>query len=192
MILITLQYIPIDFDVAFLRIKQDIIGLKHYQIAFFTHVYTSIFVLLLGLFQFSASLRKNFPTIHRTIGKSYVILILLLASPSGLVIGYYANGGLISQLGFMTLAILWFVFTLMAFNYARKREFKKHRIFMLRSFALTLSAISLRLLKFGIVGLWELPPMDVTRIIAWGGWCLNLVLIELYIRSSLKSTRVNY
>ena len=59
MILITLQYIPIDFDVAFLSVKQKEIRWVYYQIAFFTHVYTSIFVLLFGLLQFSASLRKK-------------------------------------------------------------------------------------------------------------------------------------
>lgn len=186
MVLITLQYIPIDFDTAFLRIKQEEIAMRHYQIAFFTHVYSSIFVLLLGLLQFSSSLRRNYPSVHRNIGKAYVLFILLLSAPSGLIMGYYANGGLISQLGFMLAAILWFVFTVIAFNKARKQKLIEHREFMLRSFALTLSAISLRLLKFGIVAIWELPPMDTTLIIAWGGWCLNLVLVEFYIRSTRK------
>lgn len=46
MILITLQYVPIKFDEAFLNVKEDVIIYKHYQIAFFSHVFTSIFVLL--------------------------------------------------------------------------------------------------------------------------------------------------
>ncbi len=178
MVLITLQYIPINFDVAFLRIKQDEISKTHYQVAFFMHVYTSIFVLFLGMPQFSARIRIRLKSFHRLTGKLYVGIILVLAAPSGLILGYYANGGIIAQLGFLVLALLWFYFIYLAYVYARKKEFDKHRKFMLRSYALTLSAISLRLLKLGIVHIWELPPMDITRIIAWGGWLLNLLTLE--------------
>ncbi len=181
MILITAQYVPIDFDVAFLRIKQKEIALPHYQIAFFTHVYTSIFVLLIGLLQFSRTLRNQFKKLHRNLGKTYVLLILVFAAPSGLLMGYYANGGINAQLGFIILAVIWFIFTYKALIYAKQKDFQKHRVFMHRSFALTLSAISLRLLKWVIVSVWELPPMDTTRIIAWGGWILNLILLEIYL-----------
>ena len=179
MLQITIQYVPIDFDTAFLRIKQDEIILKHYQIAFFIHVYTSIFVLILGLFQISNWFRKKYTKWHKLMGYFYIGLILLAASPSGLLIGYYANGGWVSQFGFMLLAILWFYFTLQAFRYVLKKDFVNHRKFMYRSFALTLSAITLRLLKLGIIKAWALPPMDTTRLIAWGGWGLNLLLLEL-------------
>lgn len=187
-ILITLQYVPVDFDVAFLRIKQDVIGKIHYQIAFFTHVYSSIFVLLIGLVQFSNTLRNRFTKVHRLLGKSYLVLITALAAPSGLIIGYYANGGIIAQIGFMLLSLLWYYFTYKAIAAAVQRKFDKHRVFMMRSFALTLSAISLRLLKWVIVSIWELPPMDTTQIIAWGGWMLNLILLEIYFAFQKRQT----
>jgi uncharacterized membrane protein len=182
MMLITIQYIPIHFDVAFLRIKQDVIVHRHYQISFFTHVYTSIFVLIIGSFQFVSALRKRFRALHRFLGQAYVALILFFAAPSGLILGYYANGGIIAQIGFMLLALFWFYTTFAAFNFARKKQFEKHRKYMIRSYAFTLSAITLRLLKLGIVNFWELPPMDITRIIAWGAWISNLVFAELIIR----------
>lgn len=77
MILITLQYIPIKFDIAFLNVKQEVIKFKHYQIAFFTHVYTSILVLIFGITQFSKLIRKKLPKTHQNLGKLYVFLILL-------------------------------------------------------------------------------------------------------------------
>jgi hypothetical protein len=52
---------------------------------------------------------------------------------------------------------------------------------MLRSFALTLSAISLRLLKWGIVSTLAPPPMDTYKVVAWLGWMLNLAIVEIYI-----------
>lgn len=181
MVLITFQYIPIDFDAAFLRIKQNEIVLVHYQWAFFIHVYSSIFLLLAGFTQFSSYIRAQFPVIHRKLGMAYVILIVLLASPTGLVMAFYANGGLWSRISFSLLAVIWFIFTLKAFTSALKKNWTSHKNFMLRSYALTLSAISLRLFKWIIVSTFALPPMDTYKIVAWAGWVVNLLIIEVYI-----------
>ncbi len=183
MLLITIQYIPIDYDVAFLKIKQTEIALDYYKVAFFSHVYTSIFVLIIGSFQFSTFVRNRFTQLHRSLGIIYVFLILLIASPSGFVMAIHANGGFYSKLSFIIQAVLWFVFTLKAVQYAKLKNWLKHENFMLRSYALTLSAISLRLFKWLIVNTLELPPMDTYKIVAWLGWTFNLLIIELYIRN---------
>ena len=69
LLLITLQYIPFNTDVAFLRIKQDEIALDYYKVAFFTHVYTSIFLMLLGGLQFSKTIKRKYINIHRWSGR---------------------------------------------------------------------------------------------------------------------------
>ncbi|MFM7661067.1 MAG: DUF2306 domain-containing protein, partial [Bacteroidota bacterium] len=162
MVLITLQYVPLNFDVTFLQLKTEI-NLLHYQIAFFTHVYSSIFVLLLGFVQFIPLVRKKHKKTHRLIGILYVLIVLFLAAPSGLVMGYYGNGGFYSQLSFCLQAVLWFAFTLIAFRYAKKGDFIKHSDYMTFSYALTLSAMSLRLFKWIIVGVLESPPMETYK-----------------------------
>lgn len=184
--LITLQYIPINYEVAFLNLKQEEIQLPYYKLAFFSHVYTSMIVIVLGLTQFSKTIRKQFSFIHKLNGKGYILLILLIASPSGLIMAFHANGGLVSQISFSILSILWFVFTLKAFLYIKKRNYRKHRDFMIRSYALTLSAISLRLFKYGIVFFFELPPMDTYKIVSVLGWTLNLGIAELIIRKTSR------
>jgi len=190
MILITVQYIPIDFDVAFLQIKQDEITFRHYKISFFSHVYSSIFVLLAGFTQFSEFLRRKYSKVHRMVGYSYIVLILLVASPSGLVMAYYANGGLVSQISFTTLAILWFIYTFKAFRFAQQKNWQMHKKFMLRSYALTLSAVSLRLFKWIIVNIWELPPLDTYRVVSIAGWVINLVVIEIYLKFYFEQTSI--
>jgi len=186
LLLITLQYVPLDFDVAFLRLKQEEIKLKHYQFAFFSHVYTSIIVIIAGATQFSKYLRVHKKGIHKASGKVYILLTLLVACPSGLVMSYYANGGIISQISFVTLSILWFIFTLKAFTSIKNKDWKNHEKFMIRSYALTLSAISLRLLKWGIVSVFDLPPMDTYKIVSILGWTVNLAVAEVYIRIKVK------
>jgi len=182
MLLITLQYVPAATDVAFLRIKPEEVALWYYPGVFFGHVYTSIFVLVLGGPQFVAVLRLRWPGVHRQTGKVYILLILLVAAPTGLVMGWHANGGPWSQLSFCLQAVLWWWFTWRAWRLALRQDWDSHRAFMLRSFALTLSAVSLRAWKWLIVMTLAPGPMDTYRVVAWLGWMGNLVVVEWWIR----------
>lgn len=183
---ITLQYIPYNTDVAFLRIKQDVIDIPFYKIAFFTHVYTAMLVLPAGLTQFSSFIRKRFPAVHKYTGWVYAVTVILLAGPGGLYMGLYANGGLISQISFCILAVLWISFTAIALVKAGKNDIKAHREYLIRSFALTLSAITLRAWKYVLVLMFHPRPMDVYQLVAWLGWIPNLVIAELIIRKIIK------
>jgi hypothetical protein len=191
MLTITLQYIPSHTDVAFLRIKQDELALAYYLPAFYVHVYSSMFVLLAGFTQFSKRLRRQFPLVHRRIGYLYLVVVILLAGPSGLVLAYHANGGWSSQLAFSLLAVLWLVFSVIAWQKIRQQDWIGHRNFMIRSFALSLSAITLRLWKYSLVAIFVPRPMDVYRWVAWLGWVINLLLAEWIIRklSNIKSRK---
>lgn len=186
MLLITLQYIPMRNDAAFLLIKEDVVGMLHYRIAFFAHVYTGMFVLLAGMLQFPAYIRRKHPRIHRWTGRVYAYLIILVTGPAGLVMGYYGNGGWISQSAFCILAVLWITFTWKGVSAAINRNFTDHKIWMYRSYALTLSALSLRLWKVILVYLFEPRPMDVYHVISWLGWGGNLLIAELIIYFAFK------
>jgi hypothetical protein len=178
---ITMSYIPYNTDVGFLRIKQEYISIDQWRVAFFIHVYASIWVLFAGFTQFSKRLLKTRPTLHRTMGYIYVVDVLLITGPAGLLMGFYANGGIPSRIAFVTLAVLWIFFTAMALLKARQKDFKSHRRYMIRSYALTLSAITLRAWKYGITNTMELPPMDVYRAVAWLGFVPNLIIAEWLI-----------
>lgn len=189
MLLITAQYVPFKNDVAFLGIKQDYVHLPHYIIAFAIHVFSSILVLLAGFTQFSPVIRKKFPKIHKRMGWLYAIVVVMLSGPSGLLIGIYANGGLSSRIAFCLLAILWIAFTIIAVLKIFKKQVFLHRVWMIRSFALALSAITLRAWKFLLVAVFHPKPMDVYQVVAWLGWVLNLIVAELII---LKITKDAY
>jgi len=181
MIKISAQYIPIRSDVAFLGIKQDYVQLPHYLLAFFIHVFSAIFVLPAGYTQFSETIKNKHPQWHRRLGWIYVAVTLLLAGPSGFIIGLYANGGLSSQIAFCLLAILWIAFTAMALYKIMKKRVREHQEWMIRSFSLALSALTLRGWKYILVFLFHPKPMDVYRVVAWLGWTLNLLIAEMVI-----------
>lgn len=181
MLRIIFIYIPVKNDAGFLQLKQEYIHITEWRVAFFTHVFTSILVLVAGFTQFSKKFLKQQPKLHRTVGYVYVINILMVTGPSGLLMSFYANGGVSSQTAFVLLSVLWIGFTAMALYKAIKKDFTAHRIFMIRSFALTLSAITLRCWKVLLVNFTDIQPMDRYRIIAWLGWTLNLIIAEWII-----------
>jgi hypothetical protein len=100
--------------------------------------------------------------------------------------GVYGNGGLISQSAFCLLAVLWIFFTLKAVLAAMAGRFAVHKAWMYRSYALTLSAISLRFWKWLIVLLFQPRPMDVYHVVSWLGWVGNLLIAELIIYFSYR------
>ena len=177
---ITMAYIPYNTDVGFLRIKQEYISID---------VYASMWVLFAGFTQFSKWLLRNKPKLHRSLGYIYVVDVLLITGPSGLLMGFYANGGLLSRIGFIALAVLWIFFTVLALIKARQKKFKAHRKYMILSYAMTLSAITLRAWKYAITNTMTLPPMDVYRVVAWLGWVGNLV-VALWVINRTKNKKI--
>lgn len=195
MALITAQYVPADVDVAFLRVKTAALTAPYYRYAFFAHVYTSLVVLLVGAPQFSTVLRERYPTLHRGLGRVYVGLVLAAAAPTGLVMAYHANGGWTAQLSFALQAVLWWAFTYRALATIRRGDVAAHRRYVLYSYAMTLSALTLRLWKWGIVTAWAPPPMDTYRAVAWLGWTVNLLAAYLYLEQRERygvRTLINY
>lgn len=186
MVRITLPYLPLDYDVAFLRIKQWVIHNDIWRTAFFLHVFSSTFLLLAGFTQFYNPLKK-FSKLHRQLGKLYIFILLVLSAPAGFIMSLYANGGLPSQIAFTFLSVLWIIFTFKAYTAIRNRDFILHGNFMLRSYALTLSALTLRAWKYIIVMLFHPHPMDVYMLVAWLGWVPNLIIAEWLIRTNFSA-----
>lgn len=176
MVRITLPYFSLNDKTAFLALKQGVIHNHVWRSAFYIHVFSSCFLLLAGFTQFSNKILKVHKSVHRYIGKMYVLILLFVSGPAGFIMSLYANGGVYSRIGFTLLSVLWLTFTALAWYYVIKRDFKKHREFMILSFSLTCSALTLRLWKYGIAYTLQPAPMDLYRVVAWLGWVPNLLL----------------
>ena len=190
MLKIVLPYHTLETDIGFLQLKQAYIHIDVWRIAFFTHVFTSMLVLFAGFSQFSKALLKRNPLLHRRLGYVYVINILFVTGPTGLIMSFYANGGIYSIIGFILLSVLWIGTTGMALYKATKKDFVSHKAFMIRSYALTLSALSLRAWKVLFAEFSDIGPMDRYRIIAWLGWALNLIIAEIIIYNQIKKRKI--
>ncbi len=176
------QYAGLDRQVGFLAVKQDYIDIPIWLAAFYIHVFSSIFTLLAGVVQFSSYVLTRHKRIHRFVGIVYVLDVLLLNVPTGLVLAIYASGYLPSKIAFLILDGLWFWFTLKALLAAKERNFVAHRRYMIRSYALTCSAVTLRGWKFVLSSVFVIDPMTLYMIDAWLGFVPNLLFAEWLLR----------
>lgn len=181
------QYSSFDEHVAFLQYKQEYLHIYHWKAAFYIHVFTSIFCLIAGFTQFSTHLQASYPSIHRFIGNLYVFNILVINFPAALIMAYYANGGLPTKLAFLILDALWFWFTLKALLEVKSKNFLQHEHYMIRSYALTFSAITLRTWKLILTSATTIDPDSLYMINAWLGFVPNWLAAEYYIRMKNKN-----
>lgn len=186
MINICLQYFPWASDTNFLVLKQDVVANNLWLTAFQIHVISSSFALFAGFTQFFQFFRKNkWKKIHHYAGYLYFFTIICFSLPSGFILALYALGGTITQMAFIILSLLWGVSTLLALYFALKKQWILHRDWMIRSYALTLSALSLRTWKiilYEFSPYWDwLTPLHIYQLESWLGWTVNLLIAEIII-----------
>lgn len=152
---------------------------RHFWAA--THFGVGALVLTIGPFQFVPGLRSSFPVVHRWIGRLYVAGCLT-SGVAGFVLASNTNAGAVAQTGFSLLAIFWLVSTTIAFLKARSRDFSAHRQWMIRSYALTLAAVTLRIYLPVTMGGFGMAYLDVYPIIAFACWVPNAIIAEWLVR----------
>jgi hypothetical protein len=189
MLRMVIDYSSFRTDIHFLKFKQDYIDIPWWRAAFYTHVFSSVFALAAGFTQFSDHILQHHRKLHRVIGRIYAIDILLINFPAGMVMAVYANGGLPSKIAFVILDCLWCYFTWRAVKAAWGKKIPEHKRFMIRSFALTFSAITLRSWKIILGHAFHPDPLSLYMIDAWMGFVPNLLLAEWIIRRQEKRKR---
>jgi hypothetical protein len=187
MLQISTIYFSLKSDVSFLQTKQLAYSILHWKIAFYLHVFFSFLLLFTGILQFIPALHRTKPGVHRLSGAVYLIVLLFFSAPSGILMGWYANGGMASKCSFVLMGIIWWAVSFLAYLKLRKKEWKAHGEFMLRSFAITLSAIMLRFYAL-LLSLFETnaTPLDKYTLIAWLSWVPNLLLAEWLIQAGFS------
>ncbi|MHB1279480.1 MAG: DUF2306 domain-containing protein [Bacteroidia bacterium] len=176
---ITLPFFSFRYDIGFLLSKQHVLYLDIWRYSFYIHISSSLPLLLIGTLQVIPPLRRKYPLLHRRLGRVYVFIVLFLSAPTGLIMGFYANGGIAAQASFMLLSLCWWLFTLIGYRYYLKGELPKHGAFMIRSYALTLSAILLRSYVFILPLFSSIHGQDMYIFVAWMSWVPNLLFVEL-------------
>ncbi|MEQ8924647.1 MAG: DUF2306 domain-containing protein [Fulvivirga sp.] len=171
----SIDYIVPQFDSGYLSDKS---GIFHfYKYFLYAHIIGAPIAFIAGLIQFSVKFSKW----HKILGFIYVTSVLILAAPGGLVMSFYAIGGIPSIINFIILSSLWFYFTLRAYIDISKGNSRSHKLFMTRSFILANSAILIRVLSF-INNYSHLTDITTGYIfIGWLSWLPALLTFEFWL-----------
>jgi len=177
--LISLRYFLAPDTAPLLKLKSGV-----YRGSLLLHAAAALVALAVGPFQFLARLRQRSPRVHRRLGYVYFSGVFI-GGVAGLFSATGAEGGLSSRTGFFLLGLLWIASAWVALSVIRRGDVMAHRRWMIRNFALTFAAVTLRL--------W-LPALqaasgsflDAYRTVAWLCWVPNALMAEfiLHVRSS--------
>lgn len=174
-------YLIAPAAIPFWSSKTDLTGETWWLTAFYAHILGGGVALLLGWMQFLPRLRARRVALHRLLGKIYVAAILLFGATGGFVVALVANGGFPSTLGFGCLAVLWFFSTLLAYRSIRRKDIDQHKAWMIRSYALTFAAVTLRLWLPLFTAGFRLPFEQAYLAVAWFCWVPNLIVGEYLV-----------
>lgn len=143
------------------------------------HVTGAATALLVGGFQFLPAVRRR-RTLHRWLGRTYATACII-GGAGGFVMAFGTTAGPVATAGFGLLAPIWVFTTVQGWLTARARRFDEHRAWMIRSFALTFAAVTLRIyLPIGQMA--GMPFETIYPLTAWISWIPNLAIAELYLR----------
>ena len=148
-------------------------------IAVIAHLAGGLIAIIVGAFQVNSRLRARFLPAHRWLGRLYVGAVVVSAT-AGFTLALGSHGGLVAHFGFGMMAVCWLFSTSNAYRYIRAGDTVTHRQWMLRSYALTLAAVTLRLYlpAFQMAGY----GFDTSYpLISWIAWVPNLLIVEWLI-----------
>lgn len=149
-----------------------------HRFGIYLHVFASAVALALGPFQFSAQLRAMHPGLHRWLGRICLGVGVLVGGAAGLFMAFHAYGGPVSRLGFAGLAMAWLYTGFRGYLAIRAGDVASHRRWMVRNFALTFAAVTLRL--WAPAAFASGIPFELSYpVIAWLCWAPNLLVAEM-------------
>jgi hypothetical protein len=169
---------------------KDLFDNKLWYTAFYIHITFGGIAMLTGWTQFSKRLRNRYLNTHRTIGKIYVVSVML-SSLAGVFIAFFASGGIVSTLGFGFLAMAWFFTVTMAYTTILKREIKQHENWMIRNYCLTFAAVTLRIYLPVSQAFMHMDFLTAYRAISWLCWVPNLIVAQIIINKYSKPQQLS-
>lgn len=179
-----INYLFVDKTYGILNFKTDeLYADMLWKGLFYTHIFLGGIALLIGWSQFSNKLRQKNMNLHRLIGKIYVGCVLLSAI-AGFYIGFYATGGTVASIGFVSLAVVWFYTTFMAYRYVKAGNISGHQRMMIFSYAACWGAVTLRIYLPFLIMFFEGEFIPAYQVVAYLAWIPNIIFAYWYVEKN--------
>ncbi len=170
---------------------QDLIRRASYPWALSGHIIGGSALLILGFAQFSARLRRACPACHRWTGRALILLGVFFAL-SSLWMNFSANampGSALHDGAQNLVAVLFLIVLGLGVAAIRRGDIARHRVWMLRSYAITLGAATQTVMLLPVFLLFGLPEGLLVDLVFISGWGINLGVGELILRRGDRGRR---
>jgi hypothetical protein len=107
-------------------------------------------------------------------------VVLVIGAPTGLYMSFFAKGGLAEKGLFMFMAISWFYFTVKGLVTVLQNNIKQHKVWMIRSYTMALTAVTFRV-YYIILYLLDIELTKNYEVSLWMSVIGNLAIAELII-----------
>ena len=176
----TIPYFSFSKNFDFIEERSFLFQSNLYNASFYIHIAAGALCICTALIQFSRYILKKSKAIHRISGKIYVFVVLFLGAPTGLYMSFFAKGSFWERALFMFMAGWWFVTTLYGLSTIHKRNVVAHKIWMIRSYAMAMTAVTFRVyhIAFYLLGWDHLENYEVSLWISVIG---NMLFAEWVI-----------
>jgi hypothetical protein len=142
------------------------------------HMVSGMVMLVAGALNLDPGLRLRHRVLHRWLGRAYVAAVVI-GGTAALLAAPHSYGGMVTHLGFGALAVLSIATTLLGLAAILKGDVRAHQGWMIRSYALTLGAVMLRIyIPVSLISGARFE--EAYQVISWACWVPNLVVAEFW------------
>jgi len=148
------------------------------------HLLGGITALIIGPFQFSTSFRNRYLKIHRTLGKIFIIAIII-----GAFCAIYMSFTVAPQvnvswsISLFVLALVWLVSVLMAYRMIRLKRIPQHREWMIRTYVITFAFVLFRFINESSMARSLMETFEERGPTAiWLSWAVPLFITEVILQ----------
>ncbi len=186
----TIPYFSFSKEFSFIQERSFLFRGELYNGSFYIHIFAGAVCIITALIQFSRYILKKSKAIHRWSGRLYVFVVLFLGAPTGLYMSFFAKGSFAERSLFLFMAITWFITTLLGLTTILKRNIVAHKFWMLRSYAMAMTAVTFRIYHI-IFYLLDWNHLENYELSLWMSVIGNMLVAEYIIyrksRSYLRS-----
>jgi len=176
----TLPYFSFSKDFSFIEERSFLFQSNLYNAFFYIHIGAGAVCIGTALIQFSRYILKKTRTVHRISGKIYVFVVLFLGAPTGLYMSFFAKGSFWERTLFLFMACWWFITTLYGLTTIHKRNVIAHKIWMIRSYSMAMTAVTFRVYHI-IFYLLDWGHLENYELSLWISVIGNMLFAELML-----------
>lgn len=181
----TLPYFTFSKTFSFIEERKFLFESSVYNASFYIHIAAGAICIGTALIQFSRYILKKSTLLHRISGKIYVLIVLVAGAPTGLYMAFFAKGSFWERSLFLFMASWWFISTFYGFTTIKKKNILAHKIWMIRSYAMAMTAVTFRVYHIAFF-LLDWGHLENYEISLWISVIGNMLFAEWVIYRQRK------